>query len=136
MSKISERLNYKKQLEHFYKEQNAKVGDFILKGQDIKHEKGLDALKDYLVDHFVYLQFNTFFPKLSKENQETFSNQLLRHYAIAYGEDFVARVTIETELKINAKQEKKEINEDIIEVMKNKKTETTAEPSKPKGLRV
>jgi hypothetical protein len=135
MSKVSQKLDYIKRQKLFYKTQNEKVGDFITKGQEIKHELGLDALKNYVVDYFVDLELNTFFKELPLEAKATFSNQLLRHYATAYGNDFVFSVGRETKIKLDAYQEKILMNEDIIKVMKNK-TEEPKEPKKPKGLRV
>lgn len=134
MSKVSKNLLYIKQQKMFYKEQNEKVGDFIKKGIEIKKELGIDALNKYLVNHFVDLELNTFFSKLSLENQQRYSTQLLTHYQIAYGIDFVISVGKNVKIILDAEKEKILLNEEIIKITNNKTD--IKQPIKPKGLRV
>jgi hypothetical protein len=138
MANASDKFKYKQQEKHFYKLQNQKIDDFLREAYMVNVQLGEEGLINHLIKHFVDLERNTFFRKLESLDKSHFMIKPIKHFCdyFGYGQTFIERVLYGFLENIKSTDEADILNEDIIEVMKNKKTEPTAEPSKPKGLRV
>lgn len=137
MGNASDKLKYLQQEKHFYKLQNEKKIDFLQEAFRVNQELGEDGLINHLIKHYIDLERNTFFSKLNNLDKAHFMNRAIKHFCdnFGYGQNFVERIIIGFTTKTFATDEAEVLNDDIIEVMKNKKTEPK-EPTKPKGLRV